>query len=113
MDGDDGGHIMITPKVRVNDRLQFPPKKAIEVMRLTMVVGQAMIKVMNEHGVDIERINFQENGNWGVFKPEGLLCTFIYLAGLRVPKIQKYGQALYFPHKEENPEFYKNLKSFF
>jgi len=25
-------------------------------------------------------------------------------------KIQKYGDACYFPHRSENPEFYKNLK---
>jgi hypothetical protein len=32
-------------------------------MRLTMVVGEAMIKVMNDHGVDIVKINYQDNGN--------------------------------------------------
>ncbi len=25
---------------------------------------------MNEHGVDIEKINYQDNGNWSVFKKD-------------------------------------------
>ncbi len=79
-------------------------------MRLTIVVGQAMTKVMNEHGVNIGRINYQDNGNWAVFKPEGP-CLHIHLYGrAKNAKIQKYGQACYLPHIKENPEFYENLK---
>jgi diadenosine tetraphosphate (Ap4A) HIT family hydrolase len=53
VDRDDGGHIKIYPKVRLSDRQQLSPKQAIELMRLTIVVGQAMTTVMNQHGVDI------------------------------------------------------------
>ena len=61
VDRDDGGHIRISPKVPVVDRQQLPPKLALELMRLTIVVGHAMTKVMNEHGVDVGRINYQDN----------------------------------------------------
>jgi len=110
IDREDGGHIVIIPKLKVTDRQQLTPKQAIELMRLTIVVGQAMTKVMNEHGVDIGRINYMDTGNWSVFKPGGSYLH-IHLGGrAKSAKIQKYGQSLYFPHKDEKPEFYENLK---
>jgi diadenosine tetraphosphate (Ap4A) HIT family hydrolase len=110
VDRNDGGHIKIYPKVRIADRQQLTPKQAIELMRLTIVVGQAMTKVMNEHGVDIGRINYQDNGNWSVFKPEGSYLHIHLYGRSKSAKIQKYGQACYFPHIEENPGYYKNFK---
>jgi len=53
VDRGDGGHIKIYPKIRLVDRCELSPKQAIELMRLTIISGQAMTKVMNEHGVDI------------------------------------------------------------
>ncbi|MBR9705436.1 hypothetical protein GOV14_00210 [Candidatus Pacearchaeota archaeon] len=110
VDRDDGGHIKIHPKVRVTDRQQLSSKQAIELMRLTIVVGQAMTKVMNEHGVDIERINYQDNGNWAVFEPEGPPLHIHLYGRAKSAKIQKYGQACYFPHRDEKPEYYKDFK---
>ncbi len=63
VDRDEGGHIIIYPKERFINRQELSSKQAIELMRLTIVVGEAMTKVMNEHGVDIGRINYQDNGN--------------------------------------------------
>jgi len=110
VDREDGGHIKIYPKVRLLDRQHLSPKHAIELMRLTIVMGQAMTKVMNEHGVDIGRINYQDNGNWTVFKPEGSYLHIHLYGRAKSAKVQKYGQACYFPHKEENPKYYKNFK---
>ena len=79
IDRNDGGHIWIFPKVRVSDRTKLSPVLAQELMKLSMVTGEALAKVMNEHGVDIGRINYQENGNWGVFDPKGpVLHEHIY-----------------------------------
>lgn len=110
IDRDDGGHIKIYPKVRTTDRQNLPTKHAIELMRLTIVVGQAMTKVMNEHGVDIGRINYQDNGNWAVFAPEGPYLHIHVYGRAKSAKTQKYGDALHFPHREENPDLYKDLK---
>ena len=71
VDRGDGGHIVITPKIPVTDRQQLSAKLAIELIRLTILAGQAMTTVMNTNGVDIGRINYQDNGNWTVFRPEG------------------------------------------
>ncbi|MDX9914027.1 MAG: hypothetical protein RBS77_05620 [Candidatus Moranbacteria bacterium] len=93
----DGGHIKIYPKIKKVNRTKLSPKEAIEVMRLTMVVGEAMTKVMNEHGVDIGRINYQDNGNWSVFKPEGPYFHIHLYGRAKSARIQKYGDATHFP----------------
>ena len=67
----DGGHITITPKKRLPDRTQLTPQLAIELMFLTMLIGEAMTEGLRLKGIEIGRINYQDNGNWGVFKPEG------------------------------------------
>ena len=110
VDRNDGGHIKISPKIRILDRQQLSSKQAIELIRLTIVVGQAMTKIMNEHGVDIGRINYQDNGNWSVLNPEGAYLHIHLYGRAKSAKIHKYGQACFFPYIKENPEFYKNFK---
>jgi diadenosine tetraphosphate (Ap4A) HIT family hydrolase len=111
VDRNDGGHIMISPKTRISTRQQLEANDAIELMRLTIVTGEAMHVVMNEHGVDIGRINYQDNGNWSVFSPEGP-ALHIHLFGRAKSAVhQKYGQALFFPHRDEHPDKYKSLKA--
>ena len=60
----DGGHLIIDPKSSVLDRTELDVKRAIELMKLTMVAGEAMKTVLTRSGVDIGRINYQDNGNW-------------------------------------------------
>jgi len=110
IDRNDGGHIKIYPNIKLVDRQQLSSKLAIELMRLTIIVGQAMTKIMNEHGVDIGRINYQDNSNWSVLKPEGPSLHIHLYGRAKSAKIQKYGQSCYFPHIEEHPEFYENNK---
>lgn len=96
----DGGHIVIAPKIRVGDVTKLTPPLAIELMKLTMVTGEAMKAVMNQRGVDIGIINYQENGNWGVFVPGGPhLHVHLYGRAMSA-RTQKYGDALYFPKLE-------------
>ncbi len=103
----DGGHITIAPKTHYCTRQDLTPYQAIELMRLTTVVGKAMTVVLNRRGVDIGRINYQDNGNWSVFSPEGPALHIHLYGRAKSATIQKYGQALYFPHIEEQPEFYE------
>ena len=110
VDRDDGGHIKIVPKVQVVDRQQLSPKLAIELMRLTIVVGQAMTTAMNRRGVDIGRINYQDNGNWTVLKRGGAYFHIHLYGRAKSAKYHKYGQACYFPHRDENPEYYARFK---
>lgn len=110
VDRADGGHIAIYPSNRYSTRQELPPLLAIELMRLTVVAGEAMTSVMRRNGVDIGRINYQDNGNWSVFKPGGPVLH-VHLYGRATHAVyQKYGQSLYFPHKNEQPEFYNNCR---
>lgn len=95
----DGGHIKIAPKQRVIDRTKLSSEKAKELMRLTMIIGEAMAKGMNNRGVDIGRINYQDNGNWSVFNPEGPYFHYHLYGRAKSAKIQKYGDACYFPQR--------------
>jgi diadenosine tetraphosphate (Ap4A) HIT family hydrolase len=106
----DGGHIIITPKVAVRDRQELEPAQAIELMRLTMITGDAMSTIMNQHRVDIGRINYQDNGNWSVFNPGGPHLHIHIYGRARQAKIQRFGQALFFPHRDEFPEYYATLQ---
>lgn len=110
VDRNDGGHIIIEPKERVPARQDLSAKQAIELMRLTIIVGAAMEKIMSQNGVDIGRINYQDNGNWSVFKPQGPHLHYHLYGRAKSAKIQKYGQTLSMPHIDEHPEYYKKLK---
>lgn len=101
VDREDGGHIKISPKVPVVDRTQLTPKLATELMRLTIVAGKAMVKVMGDQGIRIGRINYQDNGNW---KPE--LHVHLYCRAIDA-KYQKFGD----PIKPSHQPQYKPLNS--
>lgn len=61
----DGGHIRIRIKDEsITDRTKLNPKQAIELMRLTMIVGEAFEKAMNRRGISVVKINYQDMGNW-------------------------------------------------
>lgn len=91
----EGGHIKISPKTLIEDRTKLTPKQAIELMRLTMVAGIAMKNGMEKSGVNIGRINYQDNGNWTSH-------LHIHLYGRAIDaKIQKFGEPIIDGHKEE------------
>ena len=104
----DGGHIKIAPKKHLVDRTQLSPKLAIEYMRLTMLIGEAMTVGLNNREIDIGRINYQDNGNWSVFKPEGLYFHLHLYGRAKSAKTHKYGDACYFPQRETG--FYDNFE---
>jgi len=105
----DGGHIVIIPKERFSDRTQLPPSLAIELIRLTMVAGEAMATALNKRGIDVGRINYQENGNWSVFAPEGPYLHVHLYGRAKSATIQKYGDACNFPHRDTG--FYDSFES--
>ncbi|NTV55544.1 MAG: hypothetical protein HGA16_03520 [Candidatus Moranbacteria bacterium] len=80
----EGGHMKISPKSPVEDRTGLTPRQAIELMRLTIASGEALKAAMAEIGVEIGRINYQDNGNW---KPS----LHIHLYGrAKTAVLQKY-----------------------
>ena len=91
---EEGGHIWIMGKTHFSERYEFTPKQATEVMRLTMLIGEAVIKGMKNRGIEIGRINFQDNGNWAYLK--GLEPTFhIHLYGrTKDSTVQTWGRSI-------------------
>jgi len=107
---EEGGHIKIVLKNPISDRTKVDPKIAIEVMRLSMVAGEAMTLVMEKNGIKLERINYQDNGNWApMFGRDNVMHVHLY-GRTGAEKIQKrYPSALYFPDPS-NEEYYKDFK---
>jgi diadenosine tetraphosphate (Ap4A) HIT family hydrolase len=108
IDRSEGGHIYIFPKVPVRDRTELSSKLAIEYTKLSMVVGEALKSAMARRGIDIGIINYQDMGNWGVFKPEGPTLHMQIYGRATTATIQKYGDAVQLPHRETG--FYDNFK---
>ena len=65
-----------------------------------MLIGEAMTTGLINRGIDIGRINYQDNGNWGVFKPEGPYMHYHLYGRAKSAEIHKYGEACYFPFRE-------------
>lgn len=102
IDRADGGHLVIDPKVTVEDRTKLSPVQAKELMMLTMIFGEAMTTALKQRGIDIGRINYQDNGNW---RHE----LHIHLYGRATSaKKQLYGQALHFPKPAKG--YYEGLE---
>ena len=55
---EEGGHIKIVTKTGVEDRTKLTPKTAKELMRLTMLVGEAFQNAMNNRGIPVIKINY-------------------------------------------------------
>ncbi|MDR0462820.1 MAG: hypothetical protein LBG64_01195, partial [Pseudomonadales bacterium] len=91
----EGGHIKISPKVEVEDRTKLTPTQAIELVRLTMLAGEAMIVGLAKQGIEIGRINYQDNGNWNP-------TLHVHLYGrAKTATIQKYGDPITPGHQPE------------
>jgi diadenosine tetraphosphate (Ap4A) HIT family hydrolase len=51
---EDGGHLVLYKKMKVRDRSDLTWQEAIDFMRISMMVGKAMYKVLR-----IERMNYR------------------------------------------------------
>ncbi len=104
----DGGHIVIRPKKPVCHRWELDTQKASEVILLSMIVGQAMLNGLNKKGIPVERINFQDNGNWAI--GEGKRPKFhLHLYGRARNSVhQRRGEALFF--REQKTRFFEKLE---
>ena len=105
---EEGAHLCIACKDdSINSRLDLSPKLAKEFIRLSMLVGQAMLNALRKRGIKIERINYQENGNWSFLVNE-IPFFHLHLYGrVKNSKHQKFGEALYFPDPKSS--YYDNL----
>jgi diadenosine tetraphosphate (Ap4A) HIT family hydrolase len=97
----DGGHIRILAKDKsLADRTQLEPKVAIELMRLTMVVGEALEKAMNKQGIPVIKINYQDMGNWA-WKNNTPPLLHVHIFGRATNAVkQPWPESLYLPDRK-------------
>jgi diadenosine tetraphosphate (Ap4A) HIT family hydrolase len=100
IDRAEGGHLYLFPKVDVRDRTKLSPSLAIEYTKLSMVVGEALVSAMARRGVTVGIVNYQDMGNWSVFKPEGPTLHMQIYGRATTATVQKYGDAVQLPHRE-------------
>ncbi|HSA83894.1 MAG TPA: HIT domain-containing protein [Patescibacteria group bacterium] len=99
---EEGGHIRIMPKVKVEDRTKLSPELAKELMKFSMIVGEAMKVGMEKCGVELGRINYQDMGNWGP-------TLHLHIFGRAKTAIkQKFGEAVSLPKRDTG--FYDTFK---
>jgi len=97
----DGGHIRIRVKdTSISDRTHLAPPVAIELMRLTMIIGEAMEKGLKNRGIKVVKVNYQDMGNWA-FKTGENPFLHIHLFGRALDaKRQVFPESVYLPARE-------------
>lgn len=100
IDRHEGGHLVIKSKIHVRDRTKLTKEQALEYTLLSMLIGEALVEGMKKQGVDIGLVNYQDMGNWSVFKPEGPILHMHIFGRATSATIQKYGDAVQLPHRE-------------
>ena len=100
VDRKDGGHLRIMSRVRVKDRTRLSIEQTVEYALLSEVVGKALELAMTERGIEIGNVNWQEMGNWSVFKPEGIRLHMHVFGRAKEAVHQKYGEAVKLPFRD-------------
>ena len=114
---ENGGHIKVSPKGDYANRFEMPLDEAARFMHLTMITGEAATKVLRDHGIDVIRINYQDNGNWAYLpvNPTPLhLHIHLYIRTSHEqhptgdPRFQAFPEALVFPPRDSG--YYDSFK---
>lgn len=105
---EDGGHLRVMSKTKVKDRTSLSLDQTIEYALVSEVVGKALELAMTRRGIEVGNVNWQEMGNWSVFKPEGITLHMHIFGRAKDAKAQKYGEAVQLPFRETG--FYDNFK---
>ena len=92
---EDGGHLILIKKEPVSDRSDLCYREAIDFMRITMIVGRAMYDVLN-----IERMNYEDLGNWGLDDPGGAKMHLHFFGRARAQVHQIRGQHMFLYPKD-------------
>lgn len=105
---EEGGHIRIFPKREITDRTKLSPQEATELIRLTMIVGEAMEIAMNNRGVNVVKINYEDLGNWAFKRNEDPLFHIHIFGRAKNAKHQIFPEAVQLPDRSTG--FYDKFK---
>ncbi len=105
----DGGHIRIKVKdLSITDRTKLSPKTAIELMRITMIVGEALEVAMNNRGIPVVKINYQDMGNWAFKRSENPFLHIHVFGRAKNAIKQIFPESVYLPARESG--FYDDFE---
>lgn len=98
---EEGGHVRIFPKdkERVSKRRDLTPEEAIEFIRLSMVVGEALEVAMNRRGVRVVKINYEDLGNWAFKRGERPVLHLHVFGRAADAKVQVFPEAVQLPDR--------------
>lgn len=103
---EDGGHIRILTKRDIPERRFMTPQESVECAWLTDIAGEALENAMHRQGIEIVKINYQDNGNWVYFDEEPHPRFHVHLYARRWgSKDQPFPEALHFPNRDD--DYYK------
>lgn len=120
-DRDNGGHAKVSPVEKYGDRTQMPMDLYLTMMQLVMISGEAITNVMRSKGIEVVRINYQDNGNWSYFpsiNTEPQVHVHLYVRSKNEkhptnhPKFQPFPQAIFNGFRDDFPEYYESLKPY-
>ncbi len=97
---EEGGHLRIMSKITVSDRTKLSAKLAIEYTKLSMMVGEALKLGLAKRDVEIGIVNYQEMGNWSVYKAGGPIMHMHIFGRSKHATVQQYGEAVKLPKRE-------------
>lgn len=100
VDREDGGHLRLMSKIKVKDRTELNTAQTIEYALVSEVAGKALELAMTKRGIEIGNVNWQEMGNWSVFKPEGITLHMHIFGRAKSAITQLYGEAVKLPFRD-------------
>lgn len=109
VDRAEGGHIRIFPKDHgIAERRELNLEQAVEFMKLSSATGEALELAMNELGVPVVKINYEDLGNWA-FKRGERPVLHLHIFGRATNAVkQKFPEAVYLP--DRNSGFYDGFE---
>ncbi len=97
---EEGGHIRIFPiDSSISCIHDLSSKQAIELIRLEMVVREAMIDGMNLQGVPVVWVNMEDLGNWAFKRNEKPILHIHVFGRVASAKKQVWPEAPYLPDR--------------
>jgi diadenosine tetraphosphate (Ap4A) HIT family hydrolase len=106
----EGGHIKIKVKdTSITDRTKLNPEMAIELMRLSMIVGEALEIAMNNLGISVVKINYQDMGNWAFKKGEKPYLHYHIFGRASNAVKQPWPESMYLP--DRGTGFYEGFEA--
>lgn len=98
---EEGGHLRIKSKEKYfSSRMDFDSNEAKEVMRLSMMTGEALKRAMTNRGIPIIRINYMEAGNWAVKTGKPFFFHIHVYGRCENAKVQVWPEAVQLPSRD-------------